>query len=153
MVTKVDEPSKYGVVVSQPNSSAIDRFVEKPVEFVGNRINAGIYIFNPSVLRRIEVSLRSTLYYFLPSISKCAISSSHVDVRSSSLPPSRRKPSQTWPTKHNFTGWTCLDSGWTSVNQRTTYLECASTCLTSLLKRASRLLTLARTLGCTVETF
>ncbi|KAK9896203.1 mannose-1-phosphate guanylyltransferase [Cystobasidium minutum MCA 4210] len=55
LVTKVDEPSKYGVVVSMPNSSAIDRFVEKPVEFVGNRINAGIYIFNPSVLRRIEL--------------------------------------------------------------------------------------------------
>ena len=55
MVTKVDEPSKYGVVVSMPNSSCIDRFVEKPVEFVGNRINAGIYIFNPSVLKRIEV--------------------------------------------------------------------------------------------------
>lgn len=32
----------------------IDRFVEKPQEFVGNRINAGIYIFNPSVLKRIE---------------------------------------------------------------------------------------------------
>jgi len=56
LVTKVDEPSKYGVVVSYPGESAIDRFVEKPVEFVGNRINAGIYIFNPSVLRRIEVS-------------------------------------------------------------------------------------------------
>lgn len=58
MVTKVDEPSKYGVVVSMPNSSCIDRFVEKPVEFVGNRINAGIYIFNPSVLKRIDVSIR-----------------------------------------------------------------------------------------------
>lgn len=56
LVTKVDEPSKYGVVVQTPGSSAIDRFVEKPVEFVGNRINAGIYIFNPSILRRIEVS-------------------------------------------------------------------------------------------------
>jgi len=38
-----------------PNSTKIDRFVEKPVEFVGNRINAGIYIFNPSILDRIEV--------------------------------------------------------------------------------------------------
>lgn len=36
-------------------SSVIDRFVEKPKEFVGNRINAGIYIFNPSMLDRIEV--------------------------------------------------------------------------------------------------
>jgi len=56
MVTKVAEPSAYGVVVQKPDSSVIDRFVEKPVEFVGNRINAGIYLFNPSVLDRIEVS-------------------------------------------------------------------------------------------------
>ena len=55
-VTKVAEPSNYGVVVTKPGSTVIDRFVEKPVEFVGNRINAGIYIFNPSVLDRIEVS-------------------------------------------------------------------------------------------------
>ncbi|ORY81241.1 mannose-1-phosphate guanylyltransferase [Leucosporidium creatinivorum] len=55
MVTKVEEPSKYGVVVQIPGESTIDRFVEKPQEFVGNRINAGIYIFNPSVLDRIEV--------------------------------------------------------------------------------------------------
>jgi mannose-1-phosphate guanylyltransferase len=53
-VTRVDEPSKYGVVVSVPGSSVIDRFVEKPVEFVGNRINAGLYMFNPKVLDRIE---------------------------------------------------------------------------------------------------
>ncbi|KAL8281062.1 hypothetical protein RQP46_006420 [Phenoliferia psychrophenolica] len=55
MVTKVDEPSKYGVVLQLAGSSVIDRFVEKPKEFVGNRINAGIYIFNPSMLDRIEV--------------------------------------------------------------------------------------------------
>ncbi|UKZ76683.1 mannose-1-phosphate guanyltransferase [Trichoderma virens FT-333] len=56
VVTKVEEPSKYGVVVHKPNHpSRIDRFVEKPVEFVGNRINAGMYIFNTSVLNRIEL--------------------------------------------------------------------------------------------------
>ncbi|GAA94439.1 uncharacterized protein L969DRAFT_97355 [Mixia osmundae IAM 14324] len=55
MVTKVDEPSKYGVVVQMPNSTVIDRFVEKPVDFVGNRINAGIYMFSPKVLDRIEL--------------------------------------------------------------------------------------------------
>lgn len=56
VVTKVEEPSKYGVVVHKPgHASKIDRFVEKPVEFVGNRINAGLYILNPSVLRRIEL--------------------------------------------------------------------------------------------------
>ncbi|ERS98065.1 mannose-1-phosphate guanylyltransferase [Sporothrix brasiliensis 5110] len=55
-VTKVEEPSKYGVIVHKPDHpSRIDRFVEKPVEFVGNRINAGLYIFNTSVLDRIEL--------------------------------------------------------------------------------------------------
>ena len=32
------------------------RFVEKPQEFVSNKINAGMYIFNPSILERIEVT-------------------------------------------------------------------------------------------------
>jgi len=53
LVTKVDEPSKYGVVVST-ESGKIERFVEKPQVYVGNKINAGIYIFNPSILDRIE---------------------------------------------------------------------------------------------------
>lgn len=42
LVTKVDEPSKYGVVVNKPGSSAIDRFVEKPQVFVGNKINVRV---------------------------------------------------------------------------------------------------------------
>lgn len=48
-VTQVSEPSKYGVVVMKPNGQ-IERFVEKPKVFVGNKINAGIYLLNPSVL-------------------------------------------------------------------------------------------------------
>ena len=55
-VTKVDDPSKYGVVVNRSSSSSvIERFVEKPKEFISNKINAGMYILNPSVLDRIEV--------------------------------------------------------------------------------------------------
>jgi len=53
LVTKVDEPSKYGVVVAN-EAGKIERFVEKPKVFVGNKINAGIYIFNPSILNRIS---------------------------------------------------------------------------------------------------
>lgn len=49
------EPSKYGVVVYSPENGQIDRFVEKPQEYVGNKINAGMYIFSPSVLNRIEL--------------------------------------------------------------------------------------------------
>lgn len=53
----MEEPSKYGVVVFQPGDGKIERFVEKPQVFVSNKINAGMYIFNPSMLRRIQVML------------------------------------------------------------------------------------------------
>lgn len=54
MVTQVEEPSKYGVVLSD-KAGKIDQFVEKPMTFVGNKINAGMYIFNHAVLDRIEL--------------------------------------------------------------------------------------------------
>ena len=104
MVTKVAEPSAYGVVVTKPNSTVIDRFVEKPVEFVGNRINAGIYMFNPSVLDRIEVS----------SEAKSALTSS------SARHLSRRRSSLRSPLINNCILMTLLASGWTSDNPRTT---------------------------------
>ena len=53
VVTKVEEPSKYGVVVYDRESGLIDRFVEKPNVFVSNRINAGMYIFSEKMLDRI----------------------------------------------------------------------------------------------------
>lgn len=59
-VTRVEEPSKYGVVVFEADSGTIHRFVEKPQVFVSNKINAGMYIFNPSMLSRIQVSLSHT---------------------------------------------------------------------------------------------
>lgn len=55
VVTRVDEPSKYGVIVTRAGTDAIERFVEKPQVFVSNKINAGLYIFSPAVLDRIEV--------------------------------------------------------------------------------------------------
>ena len=54
-VTKVEEPSKYGVVVCEADTGRIHRFVEKPQVFVSNKINAGMYILSPAVLRRIQV--------------------------------------------------------------------------------------------------
>ncbi|CAH1970018.1 unnamed protein product [Acanthoscelides obtectus] len=54
VVTRVEEPSKYGVVVYDKNN-CIQSFVEKPQEFISNKINAGLYILNPSVLSRIEL--------------------------------------------------------------------------------------------------
>lgn len=59
-VTRVEEPSKYGVVVFEADTGRIHRFVEKPQVFVSNKINAGMYIFNPSMLSRIQVRLSHT---------------------------------------------------------------------------------------------
>lgn len=54
VVTRVEEPSKYGVVVYNQDG-LVERFVEKPREFVSNKINAGLYIFSKSMLRRIQL--------------------------------------------------------------------------------------------------
>ncbi|GAB6026392.1 hypothetical protein CHUAL_012595 [Chamberlinius hualienensis] len=54
VVTKVDEPSKYGVVIYD-SQGGIQKFVEKPTEFVSNKINAGMYMFSPKILDRIEL--------------------------------------------------------------------------------------------------
>jgi mannose-1-phosphate guanylyltransferase len=53
LVTKVTDPSKYGVVIMD-EAGKVDRFVEKPKEFVGDKINAGIYCCSPAVLDRIQ---------------------------------------------------------------------------------------------------
>ena len=49
------EPSKFGAVVFNDKSGTVLRFVEKSADFIANKVNAGLYVFNPSVLRRIEV--------------------------------------------------------------------------------------------------
>jgi mannose-1-phosphate guanylyltransferase len=53
MVTEVTNPSIYGVVVADENNK-IERFVEKPAVFISNKINAGLYLFNTSMIDRIE---------------------------------------------------------------------------------------------------
>lgn len=55
VVTKVEEPSKYGVVVYDAECGRIHRFVEKPQEYVSNKINAGMYMFSPAMLDRIQL--------------------------------------------------------------------------------------------------
>lgn len=68
LVTKVTDPSKYGVVVMD-DAGKVDRFVEKPKEFVGDKINAGIYCCNPSVLNRIEPRPTSIEKEVFPAIA------------------------------------------------------------------------------------
>ncbi|KAF7635769.1 NTP_transferase domain-containing protein [Meloidogyne graminicola] len=69
-VTKVEEPSKYGVVVfDEQLTGRIDSFVEKPQEYVGNKINAGLYILNPSVLDIIPCAPCSIEKEIFPKMS------------------------------------------------------------------------------------
>lgn len=48
----MEDPSKYGVIIHN-HEGLVERFVEKPKDFVGDSINAGIYVCSPSILKRI----------------------------------------------------------------------------------------------------
>jgi mannose-1-phosphate guanylyltransferase len=100
-------------VVHKPgHSSRIDRFVEKPVQFVGNRINAGIYVLNPSVLKRIELRPTSIEQETFPAMCDDAV-------------------------LHSFD----LEGFWMDVGQPKDFLSGTCLYLTSLAKKGSRLLT------------
>uniref|UniRef100_A0A8R1HJP2 mannose-1-phosphate guanylyltransferase n=1 Tax=Caenorhabditis japonica TaxID=281687 RepID=A0A8R1HJP2_CAEJA len=68
-VTKVEEPSKYGVVVFDEENGKIDDFVEKPQEYVGNKINAGLYIFSSAILDRIPLKPTSIEKEIFPNMA------------------------------------------------------------------------------------
>jgi len=70
MVTKVSEPSKYGVVVYDEGTGKINRFVEKPQVYVGNKINAGIYIFNKTIINRIHLQPTSIETQVFPQMAE-----------------------------------------------------------------------------------
>ncbi|KAF4530688.1 hypothetical protein B566_EDAN004927 [Ephemera danica] len=67
-VTKVEEPSKYGVVVYD-EYGRVKNFIEKPQEFISNKINAGMYILNHSVLDRIELKPTSLEKEVFPAMA------------------------------------------------------------------------------------
>lgn len=69
MVTQVEEPSKYGVIVSNEDGLIL-RFVEKPQVYVGNNINAGLYIFNKEILDRIELRPTSIEQEIFPKMAE-----------------------------------------------------------------------------------
>nr|XP_038041683.1 mannose-1-phosphate guanyltransferase beta isoform X1 [Anas platyrhynchos] len=70
VVTRVEEPAKYGVVVSEADTGRICRFVEKPRVFVSNKINAGLYIFSPGILRRIQLRPTSIEKEIFPDMAQ-----------------------------------------------------------------------------------
>ncbi|XP_063797521.1 mannose-1-phosphate guanyltransferase beta [Pseudophryne corroboree] len=70
VVTKVEEPSKYGVVVYDAETGRIQHFVEKPQVFVSNKINSGLYIFSASVLERIQLRPTSIEKEIFPAMAE-----------------------------------------------------------------------------------
>jgi len=75
MVTKVVDWTKYGVVVFEESESSLGRggpiqtFAEKPKQFVGDKINAGIYIFNKTILKRIPLQKTSIETQIFPQMA------------------------------------------------------------------------------------
>ncbi len=74
-VTRVEEPSKYGVVVykdkdDDEDKGCIKEFIEKPQEFVSNKINAGMYIFNANILKRIKLRPTSIEKEVFPEMAR-----------------------------------------------------------------------------------
>jgi len=53
LLTQVEEPSKYGVVIYEADGK-INKFIEKPKEFISDKINAGLYLFNTNIIKRIQ---------------------------------------------------------------------------------------------------
>ncbi|RUS21827.1 hypothetical protein BC937DRAFT_91357 [Endogone sp. FLAS-F59071] len=49
-------PARYGLVVTGDGSTKVERFVERLQERAAGRVNAAIYMFNASVLDKIEAS-------------------------------------------------------------------------------------------------
>ena len=69
MVTEVKDPSKYGVVVADADNK-IQSFVEKPQVYISNKINAGLYLFNTSIIDRIENRPTSIEREIFPKMSE-----------------------------------------------------------------------------------
>ncbi len=68
MVTQVEDPSRYGVILFD-ESGQIQEFIEKPSKPISNKINAGLYILNKSVIDRIPERLTSIEREIFPKIA------------------------------------------------------------------------------------
>ncbi len=52
-----DKPENYGVLIS--NGEYLEKIIEKPKEYVGNLINAGLYKFSPEVFSKLPLINKS----------------------------------------------------------------------------------------------
>ena len=113
----MEEPSKYGVVVYGAGGKVAD-FVEKPQEFVSNKINAGLYILNPSILNRIKVRCKESSNNISSDISKAVNLIIPTRAFSFSRQVSKRKYFQSWHRRDNCLRSSCMVTGWTLGSQK-----------------------------------
>ncbi len=66
----MEEPSKYGVVVYKPENGQIERFVEKPQEYVSNKINAGTCSWLTFPLKGHLFRSQEQVYFFTAELVK-----------------------------------------------------------------------------------
>jgi len=69
LTTRTDQPSHYGVVVSDERTGRVLHFVEKPETFVSDSINAGVYAFSPSIFPRIPAGRPVSMNEVLPAMA------------------------------------------------------------------------------------
>ncbi|KAF8819268.1 GDP-D-mannose pyrophosphorylase [Cardiosporidium cionae] len=67
LITQVQDPSKFGVVIHD-SAGKVLKFIEKPESFVGDYINAGIYLLRKSVISRVSLRKTSIETEIFPSI-------------------------------------------------------------------------------------
>lgn len=68
-VKGVEDPAKHGVVVSN-DSGLVSEYVDKPDEFISNKVNAGIYCFNTSVIDKVPCRPSSLENDLLPRLAQ-----------------------------------------------------------------------------------
>ena len=67
-MTPVEDPSKYGVVIAEEDGK-ITSFVEKPSTYISNKINAGLYLFNADMIKRIPLKPTSIERVIFPEMA------------------------------------------------------------------------------------
>ena len=71
MVSKIESGfGRFGIVLSDKQTSQIKQFIEKPKEYIGDEINAGVYIISHEVLKLFKLKNSSIEREIFPIVSK-----------------------------------------------------------------------------------
>ncbi|XP_077249491.1 putative mannose-1-phosphate guanylyltransferase 2 [Tasmannia lanceolata] len=70
IMVKVYGPSKYGVVALEQGTGRVKKFFVKPKTGISTTINTGIYVMNPSIFDRIELTHSSIEKDVFPKIAE-----------------------------------------------------------------------------------